>query len=746
MKSSPKLSSVSSIALVATIASFGSIANAQSEDSTIEDSSLVQDTVTVTARKRAENAQDVPITLNAFGEDDIDRFQIETLEDLEALITSSEFIADTGNPFQTEIIIRGGGVGRQLNVDGGTGLYANGINVQGGNFGGRSLWDIDTFDVQRYEVLKGPQGALYGRNALGGAINVISKRPSLDATALKVRGGIFDNEGYSIAGFGDLPIVQDKFAIRVAAEHYDQSEGFYFNSAQNDFIDAAEETNFRASALWRLNEDWDALFQYDYYDTTREGDLTYITTVVPDPFERAFDDPNEGSKEEESFYAALRGTLSFGEFNLIVNNRTREADRVSDLDQGVASAVFDPDTQEACFSVMMMGVTSIPGGQRCTEAETGQFERTSIEARLNGEADRLDWIVGADWFESEDEFTQEVAGRSVNSFFFDLGNEVSSWSLFGGGEYALTDRLSLGAEARFTSEDKNLSSVAELTEPPVAGVNVFNTTFDETFEYSTWTVFGSYEIREDALAYARIGSGFRTGGINSDSRDLDDGTGNIIEVPDTFDEERAISYEAGLKTAWLEGALIVNGSVFFVEYEDFISNANNGLAGLDRVQFVTNLGDAELFGAEIDGQYRIEDFVGGSSLSLSGAVGYNDGEVKNSVNPTLEGVSISRLPEWSVSATAQLDAPISSALTGFGSLTYSGQTGGFQTFSNTIELSEPQLFNLQLGVRGESWSLAGNVRNLFDEDELIRNPTSNNVALARDPTTWSVIFTKSFGG
>lgn len=744
-------SSVSAAALVAALCSFSSFsivhAQAADTDSGSEDATIILDGVTVTARKRAEDAQNVPITLNAFGEDDIERLQIDSLEDLKGLITSAEFIADTGNPFQTEVIIRGGGVGRQLNVDGGTGLYANGINVQGGNFGGRSLWDIDTFDVQRYEVLKGPQGALYGRNALGGAINVISKRPSLDGAKLDVRGGVHENDGYSLAAFADLPIVEDKLAVRLAGEIYDQSEGFYFNAFSDDYIDAVEETNVRAAALWRITPDWDALVQYDRYDTTREGDLTFAPSVYPDPFNRSFDDPNEATKDEESFYASLRGDLPIGEFNLIFNNRTRDAERMADLDQGVVSAVFNPDDQVACFSVMMMGVTTVPGGQRCTEAETGQFERTSIEARLTGEADRLDWIVGADWFESDDAFDQSVAGRNVNSYLFEVSNDVQSWSLFGGGEYAFTDRLSLGAEARFSSEDKDLAARAELTEGVVAGLEVYDTALDETFEYATWTVFGSYDLTADAMAFARIGTGFRTGGLNSDARDIDDGTGSVIVVPDTYDEERAISYELGVKSAWLDQALTANASIYYVDYEDFISNANNGLQGLDRVAYVTNLGDAELVGVEVDSQYRLDDFIGQSSLVLSGAVSYNDGEILNSINPALEGVKISRLAEWSYNASAKIDVPIGPQLTGFGSLVYSAQSGGFQTFTNNTRLSEPHLVNLQLGVRGDSWSLAASVRNLFDEDEPVRNQTpTNDVSFARNPSTWSIVFTKSFGG
>lgn len=200
------------------------------------DNPLLEELIIVTARKREEAIQDIPLTVEAVPEEDIERYLVNDFSDIAGLITATEHIGDTGNPFASEIVIRGGGVGRQLNVDGGTGLYANGINVQGGNFGGRSLWEIDTFDALRYEVLKGPQGALYGRNALGGVINVISKQPDPENNTLDLDLGLFDNEGYSIAAYAN-GAVGDTVALRVAGRVYDQSEGFYFNTASNDYID-----------------------------------------------------------------------------------------------------------------------------------------------------------------------------------------------------------------------------------------------------------------------------------------------------------------------------------------------------------------------------------------------------------------------------------------------------------------------------------------------------------------------------
>lgn len=386
---------------------------------------------------------------------------------------------------------------------------------------------------------------------------------------------------------------------------------------------------------------------------------------------------------------------------------------------------------------------SVPNSQRCTEIQRGEFDRSSIEARLSGKRESLDWIIGVDAFESEDMYQQAETGRGNNSFVIDVLNDVTSWSIFGGGEWRLTEQLSLSAEARVTSEDKDLQSLALLTnfDPEL---ELISEDLDETWTYSTWTTSLSYRFTPDIMAYARIGTGFRTGGLNTDSRDIaDPDTGVPIVVPETFDEERGISYELGLKNTFLDGALVLNLSAYRVDYKDFISNATNGLAGLDRVGYVFNIGDAELDGVEIETQYVVNNLPGNATLSINGGVAYTEGDISDPVDPANAGLKISRVPEWSYTLSTKLDVPLSETLTGLASLRYRGQEGGFQTFSNNTELPEPNLATLSIGVRGASWSVNAYVENLTDEDEPVRNVTAGNISVAREPRTWGLIFSKS---
>lgn len=730
--------SASSLAIGLISAATGAMAQ-EADGETIQ---RTNDVITVTARKREETAQDVPVTLDAFGEEDVEDFDISSLEDIESMITGAEFIGSQGDPYQTEIIIRGGGVARQLNVDSGTGLYFNGISIQGGNVGGRSISPLDTFDMQRVEVLKGPQGALYGRNALGGAINMISKRPNLDRSKGQVSATIADNKGYGLEAYTDIVAEPGKAAVRLSGSYYDQSEGFYYNPFLDNYLDETEELLLRAVVLYELTDAWELVLQADYFNGERAGNLVYAAAIQEDPFTWAQDDENRSTRETQNYYASLNGDLGWAELDVIVNYRERNSDRFYDDDLGVAQSPFDETQQVPCFAAMM-GMYA--ANQRCTTDDGGTYEKLSFEARLTGSAGDLDWIAGVDALEASDFFYQNTPGRSVNSYELDLSNDVTSWSVFGGGEYAFTSRLSAGFEGRWTDEEKDLDSFAFLTEPPVAGVVAIDTTSVEEFGYFTWAGFASYDFSNRLRGFARVGSGFRSGGLNTDARDIvDPDTNMVVEVPDFYDEERAISYELGFKSEPTD-FIVLNGAVYFIQYQDFISNANNGLSGLDRVNYVTNLGDAELFGAELELAGR--NITIGEKIDVDWGLGlaYGEGEVTDATDPSNEGLIISRMPEWSWTGHIKASRPVTKGAEAFVAVNYSGQSGGYQTYANTVDLPEPQLVNVNVGLDSKNWRLQASFINVTDEDELVRNPSgAYENSLARDPRTWRVKLTRRF--
>ena len=151
--------------------------NDSSGQSEAADSELIADTIVVTARKREEQLEDVPASISFFDAQYLQDLSVGSGKDL-TRVTPGLYVIDNGSGFNDEFLIRGEGASRQNNAETGSGLYRNGVFVPGGNAGGRNFIPVDFFDVGSVTVLRGPQGSFFGRNALGGAVNIISQKPT----------------------------------------------------------------------------------------------------------------------------------------------------------------------------------------------------------------------------------------------------------------------------------------------------------------------------------------------------------------------------------------------------------------------------------------------------------------------------------------------------------------------------------------------------------------------------------------
>ncbi|MFN7359527.1 TonB-dependent receptor plug domain-containing protein, partial [Brevundimonas sp.] len=206
------------------------------------------DTVVVTARRREERLEDVPASLSYFDSQYIEDLGVESGKDL-TRITPGLYVIDNGSGFNDEFLIRGEGAARQNNAETGSGLYRNGVFVPGGNAGGRNFVPVDFFDVGSVTVLRGPQGSFFGRNALGGAVNIVSQRPKEQFE------GSFDveygtNENLSGEAILNVP-VSDRLQFRIGALAVEQSEGFYTSSITGEVLDQEQSSAFRAQMAWQ---------------------------------------------------------------------------------------------------------------------------------------------------------------------------------------------------------------------------------------------------------------------------------------------------------------------------------------------------------------------------------------------------------------------------------------------------------------------------------------------------------------
>jgi iron complex outermembrane recepter protein len=240
-------------ALTSALLSGQGIANAQTADDPVdkledeEKEAVVLGTVTVSARKRDEALIDVPLSVSALGSEEIELLVLDGIADYLRQLPGASLV-NAGPEYLNDISIRGQGGGRQGFNESAVGIYRNGIYVAGGGFGGRSFNRLDFFDVRTIETYRGPQGALYGRNAVGGAMNVISNKPSTEAVTFDGRVAFEDIDRYEVSGVLNLPLAET-FAARIGAFFIDQDGGFHTNLPTGKKTDVQEQTGARIGLL-----------------------------------------------------------------------------------------------------------------------------------------------------------------------------------------------------------------------------------------------------------------------------------------------------------------------------------------------------------------------------------------------------------------------------------------------------------------------------------------------------------------
>ena len=699
-------------------------------------------TIIVTARRREERITDVPAAIDV-----IDRRAIDdqggfvTLEDIAQNTPSVNFAATT-TPATAEISMRGSATARSTNAEGGVGLYRNGVYIGGGRRGGRSYTRMDFLDTQRIEVLRGVQGALYGRNAVGGAINLINVEPQ------------FDNSGYFRAEYGSYIHAEfqgaanlkltDNLAVRVSGDLMEQGEGAFFNTFTREFFDEQRARGIRGQIRY-ANGPLDVSFLAETA-FVRNPPLIFSLNLAPSPAfpQGIFQDPYNFGRNGESVanqredMAILTAKLDLG----FANWSAVAAVRQRDTDHGFDGDGVDPDFLEE----LRKG-----GGGLRTDAfvEVLQLDQTNnkyFETHLtdNGR-NPFRWLVGYEHvtIKSDSQFsrtrtptrrdpsTGSVAITDLNTF----ANAV-----FGSLGYDFTDRISASGEIRYTHEKKELVSdrIDLLTGDSLGAQFDFDSA--DTEDNVSYNLTLSYELPPvDGLIYARYGTGFRAGGFNDDLGDP--------RAPDpvvaTFDSEHVTNYEIGVKGRFVEGFNFAFAA-YQVDTEDNLIQVDNG-CGINVVEcptsptiFLRNAGDARVRGAEaqMDGRIR---FGGGTLLRLTGSVGYIDAKI---ISGRDEGRRIPQVPEWLFTAGANLSTPLGGGVRAFGNLRYNSRQGGVQEIDQEPDLVEFYRLDARVGIRFSDIELAVFADNVTDNRYKVFR--TNVTERANYPRSFGIQFTKTW--
>lgn len=706
----------------------------------------VLEEVLVTAQKREQNLQDVSISITAFPGEAIDKLGVTLLEELTKYVTGAELF-DVRGAGQPTWVIRGVGLADfNANNTPTAAIYYDEYYLPSNVMGGIGLFDID-----QVEVLKGPQGGLYGRNSSGGAVRINSRRPALhEGTTgyIKGRYGKWDRHGVE-AAFGTG--LTDTLAVRIAAMT-DQDGGWQdtLATAQDDDHGDRDFSAVRAQLVYEPSETLDLWLKLETGEDKSETTLAYSRALYEqsgDFCEAAY----RGSHDEQNCltwsnitnYQALtpgdNGTLPSEQDS---DGSTVMSKPINALDNSWTGINLQINNEFDAFTL-----TSITGyldfdnkqaydfdGQALALAEEdskADLESWSQELRLLSNSDGpLTWLAGAIYAEDEDDEDRVVnlsdnvliiSDRTQRSFV----QESESWAVYSQAEYDLTDHWRLNGSLRYTDEDKDFKNattrILGLGLPLVAGVDKSVSLDDH------WSghVGVDWHVKDDVMVYIRVTRGFKSGGFFG---------GVAVESAelDPYENESVTSYETGFKSTLLDGTLVLNGAAFFYDYQD-VQGFTQEFSDDDVERILTklgNLGDAEHTGAELDLAWIPGALPG---LTAQASVAWLDAEITDSdtvgldpdgVEVPLEGLDRRYAPEWSTTLQLRYERNITEGFIGAVQLDYSWRDD-LETKDSTLSLLDYagagedgyQLLNarLSLSAADDSWTVAVMGRNLTDE-------------------------------
>lgn len=539
---------------------------------------LTLQTVVVTAQRRDQNLQDVPISVSALDFADLQSRGITNLADLSAAAPSIVVMTGTGgNPTTAQIAIRGSFAGNPaMYWDSPVGIYLNGAYISKAQ---GSVFNLP--DLERVEVLRGPQGTLYGRNTMAGAVNLITRPPS----------GVFG--GTASVGFGnynskigrlvlDLPAM-GKLSASVGGR-IERQDGWVKNVGSSPASTLGKLDDKDAFVALRLDATDNLSFDYRY-DYSKADDTPYFNQVIHSDVQSIFHIPGIVPSSERETTAninypvfermrvdnnALTVTWKAGDvstFKYIGANREMHWDDGLDLD---GSPI--PFAQSNAYS---------------------RYHQTSHELQYLGNVGRWNWVTGLYYFEDSG-FTDNPQSYFLGAARYagNYGFGTRSRAAYGQVDYDLTDKLTLTAGLRRTVERKNVSRFQAINGFPLVPAG---TKADASFSATTPTLNLSYQFNPDHMVYVRYAKGYLSGGFNAEAS-------SAAEVVRPFLPQTAQTYELGTKNTFWGGRASLNADVFYNRVNNLqsIVFTAKGSASSD----VRNVGKSHNQGLELEAQVR----------------------------------------------------------------------------------------------------------------------------------------------
>jgi len=737
--------------------------------------------VIVTAQKKAENLQTIPLSVSAFSQELIEKTRMNSLDDIAK--STPSFLAGMHTPTQPELSIRGiASTDREAGSDRSVVIFVDEVYV---GRAGASTFDL--FDLERIEVLRGPQGTLYGRNVSGGAVNIITAKPT-NESLMKFQASIgslslFEGRGVINGAISDNVNARASFAART-------KDGYYNNvNLGVDDIQDIESLSARVQLDFLLNEDLHALVTFDASSDDVDGlgtkffpgwlnsvdDFAKYVGGAP-PFRNPdgtpyippadmYDVANNilGSIERDSYaiYSRIVWDQGYGTWTFIPAYRSNNLDEAQDA-IGMEQRGSGPGTK---------GIVSI-------QFKDEAYDALSLELRLSSPAENksLDWVVGLYYLNEDVDRVLSFNRYLANGFSAPAFNQflsTNSIAVFGQFTWAITERLNLTVGGRQTKDEKDWDLAVTNTLSPAEQAAIeqelgrptglspaselYSVSTGESWSKFTPRVALDFELTDDVMLYASWTEGFKSGGYVGFAS-------NAAAAVIPYNPETVDSTEGGIKSRWFDNRLQLNASIFSMDFKEMQQRDTLQLPDGTSVGTIVNVGDAEISGIEAEFIAQVT-----KNLRFSGSFSVIDAEVvkTNQANPRttiLAGKDLPRAPNETFNFSAEYLFPpdLTSGEIGM-RLDYRYVGDHFFDLNENLAGFQPSydLWNARIEYYAPDgrWNLAVWGRNLADEQYMstaqsFRTPRSlagtgiengfATVAYMGEPRTFGVTLTVNY--
>lgn len=659
--------------------------------------------IVVTAQRRTERLQDVPIQVAAFSSDKIADAGITSTKDFIGLVPNVS-LDESFTYLNSFVVVRG--VTQINNADSPVAVIVDGVPQNN-----QKQLKMNLFDVERIEVLKGPQGGLYGRNAIGGAINIITKSPS-DHLEGSISGSYGRGDAIDLTGAVSTPLGDDT-GLRLAGSFKSDNGRISntFTKKKVDFID--HDWELRGKLTHKFSENVNLDIRAAYRDF-RAGAI--YDSVVFSGKANDYQLPNEN----------IEG-LTFG--NVF--------DTSAKLDFDLGGAVLSSITAYTELKENYRGdldfsnrVTK-PGGFLGLGIQVGQgqdlsVKLTSQELRLVSDSNQpLRWILGGFYLNTKRDLLtrafvdlngsrDQIDNAALGIVRLQEANDNNAYAVYGNVDVDLGDKVMLSGALRYDRDERKQRDVSNGA--------VRKTSFDSVQPKATLT----YKVSSDKLVYATYSTGFRSGGFNAPT----------VSIP-VYRAENLDNFEAGFKTSWMNRKLVLNGAIYKANSKDFQFFFIDAATAS---QIIGNIDKVSIWGLELEAQAMLA-----KGFQIYGGLGTTDSEIKRNTRlPSTVGNKTPKSTNWTLNTGFQYKTPISDQLGFLARVDYQHRGKKYWQVDNRDVQAPVDLVDIRVGLENERWGLYVSGRNILGEKYYADfNPTAFSgldtaIGFRGQPATWAI--------